>query len=124
MDNIFFQKIFNEIEPVLPNGWKKLILYVGYALGRYSIKYYTANADGKYVDCFKQDVSKSQLIKIFMNINKLVEPMRETADSNERWNVMTMIVTSDGQMRSEFDYTDISENMISYEQEWKNKYLK
>lgn len=124
MDDIFFQKIFNEIEPVLPNEWQNLVLYVGYALGRYSVKYYVSNADGEYVDCFKQGIDKAQLIEIFTNINKIAESMRETSDGNGRWTVMTMIVASTGQMKAEFDYTDISENMISYEQEWKAKYLK
>lgn len=37
---------------------------------------------------------------------------------------MTMIVTSDGNLKVEFDYTDISENSIEYEQKWKKKYIR
>ena len=124
MDDILFQEIFNEVEPVLPDGWQKFALYIGYALGRYSMKYYTAGADGVYTDCFKQGISKAQLIKIFMNIDRRIEPVRNALDGKDKWTVMTMLVTSDGHMRAEFDYMDISENMISYEREWGKKYLK
>lgn len=34
-----------------------------------------------------------------------------------------MIVDENGNMQTEFDYTDISENAIAYEHEWKKKYL-
>ena len=45
-------------------------------------------------------------------------------DKNNKWSVMTMFVSSDGNMKTEFDYSDISENAIAYEQKWKEKYIK
>lgn len=34
-----------------------------------------------------------------------------------------MQVDSDGNMRTEFDYIDHTEDMVSYEREWKERYL-
>lgn len=36
---------------------------------------------------------------------------------------MTMIVDADGNMKTEFDYSDISEDSIGYEQNWRKKYI-
>ena len=37
---------------------------------------------------------------------------------------MTMIVTADGDFKSEFDYSDINDNSLEYEESWQKKYLK
>ena len=59
-----------------------------------------------------------------MNIDKVVGPERKKLDEKNKWSVLTMSVTNDGNMKTEFDYTDISENAIAYEQKWKEKYIK
>ena len=125
MDNKVFQDIFDILQPVLPKEWKKFLLFIGYTEGSYTMKYYTCNDSGLYIDCFSQkEVSRAQLIRIFMNIDKIVSPQRKELDEKSRWTVMTMIVSADGSMRSEFDYDDISENAIQYERDWERKYLK
>jgi hypothetical protein len=59
-----------------------------------------------------------------MDINKVLSAERKTLDDKNKWTVMTMIVDADGNMKTEFDYTDISENAIAYERNWKEKYIK
>lgn len=125
MSNEIFQKVYDMIHPFLPEGWKKMVLYVGYTTGSYSMKYYTSDKDGRYTDCFSQkEISKAQIIKLFMDVDKILASERKSLDDKSRWSVMTMIVEADGNMRTDFEYSDISENVISYEQSWKNKYLK
>ena len=125
MHNEIFQKVFDMVKPFLINEWKKMVLYVGYTTGSYSMKFYTLDTNGKYTDCFNQDgANKAKLIQLFMNINKVLEPERKTLADKDLWSVMTMIVTSDGNLKVEFDYTDISENSIEYEQKWKKKYIR
>ena len=34
-----------------------------------------------------------------------------------------MTVDSEGKMKLDFDYTDISNDVIAYEEQWKKKYL-
>lgn len=125
MDNKIFQKIFDILQPVLPNGWKKMVLFVGYTAGSYTMKYYTCDNQGRFTDCFSQSViNRTQLIKLFMSIDKAVSPERKKLNEKNKWSVLTMIVTDDGKMKTDFDYTDISDNAIAYEQSWKEKYIK
>ena len=124
MNNEIFQNIFDIIQPVLPNGWQKMVLFVGYTAGSYTMKYYTVDETGRYTDCFDQKgISKAQLIKLFMNIDKVVGFERKKLGEKNVWSVLTLTVTHDGKMKAELDYSDISENIIAYEYDWKKKYL-
>lgn len=124
MNNDVYQKIFDMLQPALPSGWKKLVLFVGYTSGSYTMKFYTSDDKGVYIDCFSQkSVHKAQLIKLFMGIDKELSAERKQIECKNRWNVMTMIVDSEGNMKTEYDYSDISENAIVYEQQWKEKYI-
>lgn len=125
MNEEIFQEIFDKIQPVLPNEWGKMVLFVGYTAGSYTMKFYTSDKKGVFTDCFSQKgVNKTQLIKIFMSIDKTLSVVRKELSDRDRWSVMTMIVSTEGTMKTEFDYTDISENMIDFEQAWKEKYIK
>lgn len=124
MDNKVFQEVFDMLQPFLPHDWNKMVLFIGYTTGSYSMKFYTYNSVGKYIDCFSQEgVSKAKLIQLFMAIDKRLSKDRKELDDKNKWSVMTMIVNADGSMKTEFDYADISENFIGYEQKWKEKYL-
>lgn len=119
-----FQDIFDLIQPLLPGDWNRLVLYVGYTPGSYNIKYYTANIEGIYTDCFNHDIEdRNVLSNLFSKINDLLKNERALLNDKNRWTVMTMIVDTDGNMRTEYDYTDISENSIEYMQNWKKRYL-
>lgn len=124
MNNEIFQNIFDLLQRYFPCEWKKVVFFAGYMSGSYSMKFYTMGADEKYVDCFSlEGANKAMLIKSFMDIDKLLALERKAWKTNDVWSVMTLIVGADGAMKVEFDYTDISENAIAYEQEWKQKYL-
>lgn len=124
MNNDVFQKIFDILESVLPVGWKKMILFVGYTVGSYTMKYYTSDKNGVYTDCFSQPgVNKAQLIKMFMEIDKELSVERKQLNDKNKWTVMTIIVDADGKMKTEYDYSDISQNAIAYEHKWKDKYI-
>lgn len=113
MSNEIFQKVYDMIHPFLPKGWKKMVLYVGYTTGSYSMKYYISDKDGMYTDCFSQkEISKAQIIKLFMDVDKILASERKTLDDKSRWSVMTMIVKRNGNMRTDFEYSDISEKLF------------
>ncbi|MGP1568583.1 MAG: immunity protein YezG family protein [Peptoanaerobacter stomatis] len=125
MNNQTFQNIFDILEPVLPKEWENMILFIAYTKGSYTMKYYTCDNKRAYVDCFKSsEVDRNKLIKLFIKIDKILSEERNLLEEKDKWTVMTMIVDSDGKMKSEFDYEDISENFIEYEKEWKEKYIK
>ena len=124
MNNTVFQDIFDRILEVLPDGWRRLVVYIDYMGESSGINFYTNNGDGKYIDCFSQKgISREQLINLFIDIGKILAPERRALDDKNKWSVMTMVIDSDGNMEAEFDYTDISGSIIEYEREWKNKYL-
>ena len=43
MNSEILQKVFDILHNVLPLDWKKLVLYVGYSAGSYSMKYYISD---------------------------------------------------------------------------------
>lgn len=124
MNEEIFQKVVDMILPYLPIGWKKMILYVGYTAGSYTMKYYSKDSNGEISDCFSQkNINKTQLIRLFMSIEKVLGTERNNLSDKNKWSVMTLVVCNDGKMSTEFDYTDISENAIDYEHSWKEKYI-
>lgn len=120
-----FQQVFDLIQEYLPIEWNKVVVYAGYGSGSYSINFHVMKSDNSYVDCYNlKTCSKAQLIKLFMNINRVFEPSRTAKSGKSPWTVCTMIVDSNGNMKTSFDYEDISENSIEYEKKWKERYLK
>ncbi len=125
MNNIFFQKVFDELRTILPDKWEKMVYYVFYAEGSFSMKYYIDCGDGKFIDCFSQrDIDRKNILKVFMDLDKIISAERNKLDDKDKWYVFTMDVDSSGKMKSDFGYTDVSENITAFEKEWKNKYLK
>ena len=125
MNEEIFQKIFDIIQEILPSGWKKIAFYAGFTEGSYSMKYYVDNGKDGYVECFKLNgIKSSDIIRAFMKINEIISPERNKLDTDKRWNILSMFIDSTGKMITDFDYTDISENSISYEEKWKLKNLK
>ena len=124
MNTVVFQNTFDLLLDCLPADWNRLIFFSFYTNGSYSMKYYTKNENSEWIDCFSQkDVTRSDLIKLFIKIDNVLSEERNHLTDKERWTVFTMIVDSNGKMTSEFDYTDISDRVIEYEREWEKKYL-
>ncbi len=87
------------------------------------MKFY-AKMNSDYIDCFSfEGVSKADLIKLFMKIDKVLKAERDKLSGKDKWTVFTMSVDSTGAMKTFFDYDDHSEDMIAFEKEWKKKYL-
>ena len=125
MDTMIFQNIFDKISSFLPMSWKNIIYFAGYTEGSYSMKFYVENGDGRFVDCFSMPgVTRAGLIKTFVEIDKLLSKERQALGEEKKWTVFTMRVNSDGHMKTDFEYDDHSEDMVSYEEVWQAKYLK
>lgn len=124
MDEKIFQEVWDKIQDYLPDGWKKVVFFAGYTEGSYGMKFYCKSDGGSYIDCFRlPGAIKTKLIRTFMDVDKILAKERKKLDGKNKWTVFTMMVDADGNMKAEFDYSDYSEDMISYEREWKNKYL-
>lgn len=123
MNERLFQDVFDKLQEGLPKGWKKISFYASYSQGSYSMKYFVDFGEGKYTDCFGLGYSNMYLMKLFVEINKRIEPVRMELQERERWNVMTMLVASDGNFKTEFDYSENNSDFLLYEREWKKNYL-
>lgn len=124
MNEKLFQDIFDKLQEVLPEGWSRIAFYAGYTKGSYSMKYYVDDGCGEYIDCFSlNSVNKAKNIHLFVSIDKIISQARGKLDEKNKWNVLSMFINSNGKINANFDYTDISENSIEYEQEWKKRYL-
>lgn len=119
-----YQNIFDLLADVLPENWSKLVFMAGYTEGSYSMKYYVKTGTTDYLDCFELgNIDNIQILQLFLKINKIISQERSSLKNSERWNVISMIVDSGGKMKTDFDYSDISNDMIKYEEQWKRKYL-
>ena len=113
--------IFSELEGYLPKGWDKLVVYLEYGNGSYSFSFHVKTG-GKYTKCYDlPDVSEDALAKSFSKIDKVI--LKERKKEKELWSNMTMVVDNDGNMHTDFDYTDLSEGTYQFKKNWKKKYL-
>lgn len=125
MNGEVIQEVFDKLQDFLPDKWGKVVLFVGYTAVSYSMKFYTCDEKDIYTDCFSQaGTSEDELILLFMQLDKILSRERNTLDDKNKWTVMTMIVKSDGSVKTELAYDDISENFLAYEKQWKETYLK
>ena len=117
-----YQEIFDELSKYLVQGWDKLVIYLEYGAGSYSIAFYV-KADQGYVKCYDlPGVSDEDLLTSFSAIDKLVS--RELSKvKDELWSNMTITITSDGKMHADMDYTDLSGGTYRFKKDWKKKYL-
>lgn len=122
--NNMFQEIFDKLQDYLPNEWSSLVFYAAYFDGSYSMKYYIKDNKNEYVDCYNTiDLPSIQFTKLFISLDKVISQYRKELDDNKKWSVMTMVINSDGNMKTNYTYEDISESFIKYEDTWKKEYL-
>lgn len=118
-----YQGIYDEISKYLTPGWEKIVVYLEYGNASYSFSFYVKTKAG-YIKCFElPDVSEKALDASFKKINKLVSGERNK-EKDALWTNMTMIVTANGDMHADLDYTDLSDGIYQFKKEWKKKYLK
>ena len=123
MNEQIYQEVFDNIEPFLPQKWNTLIYRCFYTQGSWSMKFYVKQDDEKFIDCFKISSNRKLLLQTFQKIERILSSARnETTDKN-KWTTVTLIVNADGEFKADYSYIDLSENMVSYTEEWEKKYL-
>ena len=116
-----FQDTFDVIQELLPEGWSKVSFFAIYFDGGYTMKFYV-KVDEAFEDCYSI-LADETVETAFKKIDKFISKERSTLDEKHLWNVMTMVVSSDGKMKTDFDYNDVSDDEIAYIRNWKKKYL-
>lgn len=124
MDEKIFQNVFDIISDYLPDGWNRMVFFAGYTEGSYTMKFYSKDEKGEYVDCFSiSGASKAKLVKSFMEIDKILSKSRRKMSASNAWTVFSMSVDNNRNMKTDFEYDDHSEDMVSYEKKWAEKHL-
>ena len=120
INNILYQKIYNEISDFLTD-FDELIIYLEYGEASYSFSFYEKTGKN-YVKCFDiPGINEDALMSSFRKIDAIISPERNKL--KEKWSNMTIVIFSDGDMKTDIDYTDLSEGSYKYKKEWKKKYL-
>ena len=114
MNEKLFQNVLEQIQEYLPADWRKMVFFAGYTEGSYSMKFYCNDHRGSYIDCFSlTGIKRTKLIKTFMDIDKILARERARLEREFRWTVFTMMVDSEGNMKTEFDYDELKMNKLS-----------
>jgi hypothetical protein len=125
MDKNKLQDVFDIIQEFLPREWTQIAFFVGYTEGSFSMKFYYKCDSGPYVNCFNiPSLSEIDLYRAFIEIDKILSPVRNQDIENEKWTIMTMTVDSNGKMKADFDYKDHSEDLVACQQNWEQLFLK
>ena len=116
-----YQGIYDELSKYLTSGWEKMVVYLEYGNASYTFSFFVKDKDG-YIKCFDlPGVQDKDLDASFKVIDALVS--KERIKEKQPWSNMTMIITKDGDMHSDFDYTDLSEGTYQFMKNWKKRYL-
>ncbi len=121
MNETVYQNIYEELNKYLMPGWEKLVVYLEYGNASYSFSFFVKNGKD-YLKCYDlQGVSEEELAKSFKKIDNLIS--KERGKLKDVWTNMTMVVDNEGNMHTDYDYTDLSEGTYQFKKNWKKKYL-
>ncbi len=122
LDEKIYQEIFDEIQEFIPSDWERIVFYLEYGEGSYTCEFYVKK-DDIYIKCYDiPDLSEDNLLDSFGRIDEIVSQERKKA-LGELWTSMTMTIEMDGNMRVDFDYSDLTEKAYRHTLEWKKYYL-
>ena len=116
------EEIFNEIQDYLPEKWDKVIYWALYTNDSYSMKYFVKQ-DDKYIDCFDL-YEDEELIDLFIKLDEIIQNYKAKLKEFDRWTSMVLEVNSDGSFKTNYDYADLNDMIIEYEEKLKKEYLK
>lgn len=90
--------------------------------GSFSMKYYVKTSNSCYISWYGNFDSNGFMITS-IELNNIISANRLQLSENKRWSAIAMTVDSDGRMDTYFDYTNVIEDQIEYEQNWEKKHL-
>lgn len=121
INNDLYQIIFDEVSSLIKTSWDKIVIYLEYGEKSYSFSFYVKESD-KYIKCYDlKGLSENKLDATFKRIDEVVAPERNAL--KKKWSNMTMVVSSEGDMHTDFDYSDLSQGTYQFKKEWKKKYI-
>ena len=118
-----FQDIYNKLLDVMPIGWDNAIFMAEYTSGSYSMRCFVKEKADEYTDVMKlKGVTKTQIIKTYKTLNDIFQKERNKLNES-CWYAVTFSFDKEGKFRSDFDYTNHEENVISFIDDWMKKHI-
>lgn len=130
MEHIY-QRIANILVDMIPEKWKKILLYAEFREGYKKIFFYYYPMDREepvysldIPDLFNVDVNEfdgleNELYSCFSNLRKEFKEQEQ-----EPWTNLTYILDNTGRMRINYGYDDLSEmSPVEKQEKWENEYL-
>lgn len=116
-----YQEIYDELSKYVSRD-DSLIIYMEYGEASYVLEFYVKKAD-TITKCYDlPNVDEDELLDSFERLEALIAPEREKLE--KKWSNMTVVITNEGDMHTDFDYTDLTDGNYDYMKAWKEKYLK
>ena len=123
MNDRTYQKIYDEVANCILPESEKVVIYLEYSENSYSYSFYE-KINSKYVNAYDlSGVSEKKIDGAFRRIDKVIMKERRK-EKDDLWSNMTLSISKNGDMRADFDYTDLSDGNYQYKKDWKKKYLK
>ncbi len=123
-DDKFYQDILDAVLEKIPEDWNRIVFFAAYLKNAFHIDFYYKNEDVPYCSLSDMNgINENERFGFILSLNEMIQKKRKQLDDKNRWNVMTLIVNGDGEYKAEFGYEDISETILIYEKEWRNRYL-
>lgn len=118
-----FQKIYDELMVFVPKNATKVVFYFEYGTESYSFEFFYSDGSN-YTKCFDiPNLDYEALMSSFDVVDGILSETRDACD-DKKWTTLTMSVDSEGNMHTDFDYSDLSSGTYEYKKIWKKKYLK
>lgn len=113
-----YQNIVDKLIDILPMKWENAIFMVEYTSGSYSMRCYSKELSGNFVDVMKfEGVSKASIVKIYKSLNEIFQKNRNEL-SDSCWYAMTLTFNKDGKFKTDFDYNSHDGNVLGFIEDW------
>ena len=121
INNEIYQEIYDELSKYVSRD-DSLIIYMEYGEASYVFEFYVKNGD-TITKCYDlPNVDEDELLDSFEKLEALITPERDKLE--EKWSNMTIVISNEGDMHTDFDYTSFTDGNYDYMKAWKEKYLK
>ena len=114
------REIVENIETLLPAGWKKVILRGIILPGSYEFEYYVKEESDNYKQNYEYVeagiLTEREMHNVFRKLRKISNKMLEEAE--DKWNSYVLVIDKDYHFSIDYNYDD----EISIGNEWVEKY--
>ncbi|SHM97459.1 Protein of unknown function, DUF600 [Anaerosporobacter mobilis DSM 15930] len=123
-DNEMFQYIWDNISDLIPSKWESVVFYAEYGQESFSMEYFVEQEKGSYKKCFQLDnIDRKIMLERFLNIDKYINHIRNQLANKEKWSNMTLRISNSGEIKADYDYSDLAEQAYEHKKRWEERYL-